>query len=357
MSSPKARDHATKLTKPTTNGAHGAIKKVIEKRGGHGTWGKPGAQKPVALNKSDPNYDDYDDKDAVISSSPSMNGRGSPIDRRAVRIVLGDLLDEFAESGDVQGALNDLREHSSIDPAEFVAAALVFGVEHRAYERELISQLLSQAHPLLEGKGFDEGFQRVLSMLADLVLDTPNAAEFVGLFVARATFDDALAPVFIKNAVVDSEPAKLALNLAYNVLHEPSERQRLENIWGPSAHTSVAKLRDEVTTIVKEYLEALDVAEADRALIALNAPSFLSQAVKQAVYAAIEGGNHAPRDRVLDLLCSWHTSGIVPEYHVRRGLELAKKGIDEITLDVPHAEAMLTEFLVAAQRRKLPTPL
>jgi len=339
MSSAKvshAHDHATKLTKPTGKYSrdNGAIKKVIDKRGGHGLWGKPSVSDgaaPSALNELDPNFDEYEGK-AVLEESHATNGNG-----RAPEVVLADLLIEYIESGDAAEAVADLKEHPLIEPADFVAAAVVYGLEHHAYERELISQLISETHPIFEGKGIDEGFQRILSKLPDLALDTPDAAEYVGQFVARAIYDDTLAPAFIKNAVVDNEPAKLALNLAYNVVHEPSERSRLENIWGPSALTSVDKLRDEVSVIIKEYMVSLDIAEADRALLALNAPSFMSQVVKQAIYAAIEGGNHKPRDLVLKLLSSWADAAIIPEFHIRRGFELAQKGLDEIKLDVPHS--------------------
>lgn len=131
------------------------------------------------------------------------------------RMAVLDLIVEYIESGDVTEALADLNAKKSIQGypsclhdlahcdislgADFVEAAVVFGVEHHAYERELISQLLSSAHSIFEGilrndegnsgfsslyflgKGYDEGFQRILYNLPDLVLDVPNAAEYVGL--------------------------------------------------------------------------------------------------------------------------------------------------------------------------------
>jgi programmed cell death protein 4 len=338
------------MTKPVHAGVHGAVKKVVEKRGGHGAWGKPGegdANSPTVYGERDPNFDEYE-KNTVLTESTGVNGSG-----RKPEAIIHDILIEFAESGDISEAVEDLKEHASIEPAEFVAHAIEFGLEHHNYERELISQLLSELHPVFEGKGYNEGFQTILYRLPDLALDVPDAAEFVGLFFARAIYDEALAPAFIKNAVVDNELSKLAVNLAYNVVHEPSERARLENIWGPSALSSVEKLREEVGVIVKEFLVSLDIGEADRALLALNAPSFMSQVVKEAIFIGLERGNHVPRARVLDLLASWRTSGIISEYHMKRGFDLATRGLEEIKLDVPRAEEALSAFVTEAHARKI----
>jgi len=350
MSSPKhVHDHATKLTKPSHAGLHGAVKKPVEPRGGHATWGTPGQAElgaPQVLGEKDPNFDEY--TNGVLLSEKTLSGEAD-----AAHKAILDLLVEYIDSGDVIEALTDLKEKASIDASEFVADAVEFGLDHKAYERELISQLLSAAHPIFEGKGYIEGFQKILYRLPDLALDTPDAAEFVGLFIARAIYDDTLAPVFIKNAIVDNELAKLALNLAFNVSHDPSERSRLENIWGPSAQVSLEQLRGEVAVILKEYMVSLDVSEADRAILALSSPSFMSQVVKQAVYLAIEGGNHKPRELMLGLLEQWLRSSIVPEFHMARGFELARKGLDEIALDVPQAEKALKDLESEAIAKKI----
>jgi len=354
MSSPKLHehDHATKMTKPTITGAHGAVKKVVEKRGGHDAWGKPGRAEIGALgvlNRSDPNFDEYTEGSVVLDDVTSI------VEEKEKHKAIHDLLTEFIDSGDVREAILDLKDKSSIDPCEFVYDAIVFGLDHKAYDRELISQLISAAHPIFEGKGYDEGFQKILFELPDLTLDTPDAAEFVGLFMARAIYDDAMAPAFVKNAKVDNELAKLAVTLAFHVVHEPSERSRLENIWGPAAVKSVDKLREEIGIIFKEYMEELDLAEAERAILALNSPSFHSQVVKQALFIGIEMGNHKPKAIVLDLLEAWIKAGIINEFAFKRGLELAKKGIDEILLDVPNAVDSLKQLEVAAVQKKLLT--
>ena len=49
------------------------------------------------------------------------------------------------------------------------------------------------------------GFDALLAQLNDLSLDTPNAAELLGNFIARAVADDCLPPAFVDNhiSVVD----------------------------------------------------------------------------------------------------------------------------------------------------------
>lgn len=108
--------------------------------------------------------------------------------------------------------------------------ALIMGIERHTNDRELISRLLSAVHPLFEGKGYDEGFQALLDRLPDMVIDVPDAADYLGLFLARAMYDEALPPSFLSRAIVGNEPAKHATTLAYNVYHEPSERSRLEQV-------------------------------------------------------------------------------------------------------------------------------
>jgi len=334
-------------------GHYGSVKKVIEKRGGagRGAWGKPGSEINISkvLNPNDPNFDEYEDGNVVIDDITLLTSG----DFR--RMVIQDIISEYIESGDVKEALADINTKKNIEGADFVEASLVYGVEHHAYERELISQLLSEAHAIFEGRGYEEGFQRVLYNLPDLVLDVPNATEYVGLFAARCMYDDVLPPKFVKDAVVENEQAKLAMSLAFNMEHNPAERSRLESVWGPSTLASVDRLRDEVNVILKEHLVSLDLGEADRAIVELNSPSFMSQVVKQALYMAIESGNHKPREVILNLLSAWSKSSILSDYHMFHGFELAVRNIDEIKLDVPHAEEILNSIIADAKKRDLLT--
>lgn len=356
MSSPIARtrhvmpDHATKMAIPMNKnvGHYGSVKKVIEKRGGagRGCWGKPGSEleAPRALNPNDPNFDEYEDTSVVINDFTLLTSG----DIR--RIAVEDILVECIESDDVKEALSLLNSRKYIEGADFVEACVAFGVEHHAYERELISQLLCEAHSIFEGKGYEEGFQRILYNLPDLTLDSPGAPEYVGLFIARCMYDEVLPPKFLREAVVENDEAKLAMALAYNKDKTPVERARLEHVWGPVGLSSVDRLREEVDSILTEYLVSHDISEAGRAIVELHSPSFMSQVVKQAVYAGIEAGNHKPRELILGLLNSWAKSGILTDFQLFHGFELAVRNLDEIRLDVPGADELLNEAIAGAKK-------
>jgi hypothetical protein len=62
---------------------------------------------------------------------------------------------------------------------ELTKRALIFGIEHSSYEREIISQLLSAAYDIFEGREILDGFQLLLYRLPDLVLDVPNAPQIL----------------------------------------------------------------------------------------------------------------------------------------------------------------------------------
>jgi hypothetical protein len=49
----------------------------------------------------------------------------------------------------------------------------------------------------------------------------------------------------VKDAIVDNEPAKESLALAYATTHSV-EKRRLEHIWGPGDLTSVEQLKEAV---------------------------------------------------------------------------------------------------------------
>ena len=61
------------------------------------------------------------------------------------------------------------------------------------------------APSLLSLSGFDE----LLTQLGDLSLDTPNAPEVLGNFIARAVVDDCLPPAYVDNHVQTTDSQAL----------------------------------------------------------------------------------------------------------------------------------------------------
>lgn len=53
------------------------------------------------------------------------------------------------------------------------------------------------------------GFDILLKKLNDLSLDSPNASEILGNFIARAVADDCLPPAYVQNHHTTTDPHAL----------------------------------------------------------------------------------------------------------------------------------------------------
>jgi len=262
-----------------------------------------------------------------------------------------EIITEFIESGDLKEALEDIKKRVDIDGTEFVKRTLIFGIEHKAYERELISQLLSGAYTIFQSREMPDGFELLLVRLLDLVLDVPDAVDVLGKFIARAVFDEILPPVFLKEAKCTNDKASMALSLAHELYEK--DRKRLAHIWGPGDLSSVRRLRKEVDALLKEYLENKDIKDATFAVNSLNARSFNSQFIRQALTKALEANSPSARQDIVDLVASFHKSALVSTYDVHHGFNLTWRKIADIKLDVPNAEEMLKELTQKVKELKL----
>jgi len=262
-----------------------------------------------------------------------------------------EIITEFIESGDLKEALADIKKRVHIDGTEFVKRTLIFGIEHKAYERELISQLLSGAYSIFESREMPDGFELLLDRLPDLVLDVPDAVDVLGKFIARAVFDEILPPVFLKEAKRNNQLALMTLSLAYE-LYE-NDRKRLEHIWGPGDLSSVRRLRKEVDALLREYLENKDINDATSAVNSLNARSFNSQIIRQVLTLALEANSAAARMDTIHLIAAFYTCGLMSPYDVKHGYELTWRKIADITLDVPNAREMLRELTQKGKEAKV----
>jgi len=324
------------------------VKKAEPKKGGaggKGTWGTAGISDLVSsphLDEKDPNYDELTNGDVVLSTVQIVDPQ-----KNAVL----EIITEFIESGDLKEALEDIKKRVEIDGTEFVKRTLIFGIEHKAYERELISQLLSGAYIIFQSHEMPDGFGLLLARLPDLVLDVPDAVDVLGKFIARAVFDEILPPVFLKEAKVNNDKASMALSLAYELYEK--DRKRLTHIWGPGDLSSVRRLRKEVDAFLREYLENKDVNDATFAVNALHARSFNSQVIRQALTLALERNKPESRDDILSLVHSFHKSSVVSDYDVHHGFELTCRKIQDIKLDVPNAMEMLQELIKKAKELNL----
>jgi programmed cell death protein 4 len=288
------------------------------------------------------------------STSNDVNRDGSGGDGNATateRSIVLEIITEFIESGELKDALQDIKKRREIDGAEFVKRCLIFGIERKAYERELISQLLSGAYSIFQNKEMPDGYETVLDRLPDLSLDVPDAPEALGKFIARAIFDEVLPPVFLKQAKVNNPKANGSLSLAQELYDK--DRKLLQHIWGGGDLSSVRRLRKAVDALLADYLENKEIEDASTAILALSAPTYNSQVVRQALTIALEKNSPQARKDILELISVLHKRGQFLPYDVHHGFELVWRKIHDIKLDVPNAPEMLAELTDAAKQQKL----
>jgi len=283
----------------------------------------------------------------MINPDSNTTTTNEPTNERTVL----EIITEFIESGDLKDALEDIKKRREIDGAEFVKRTLIFGIERKAYERELISQLLSGAYSIFQNKEMPDGFEIVLDRLPDLSLDVPDAPEVLGKFIARAIFDEVLPPVFLQQAKVNNPKAQGSLSLAQELYDK--DRKLLYHIWGGGDLSSVRRLRKVVDAFLSDYLENKEIEDASTAILDLSAPSYNSQVIRQAITLSLERNSAQARKDILDLITELYKRGQFSSYDVRHGFGLVWRKIYDIKLDVPNAEEMLTELTNSAKALRL----
>jgi programmed cell death protein 4 len=278
-------------------------------------------------------------------NDPNVN-RDNTSEPPSERSIVLEIITEFIESGELKDALEDIKKRREIEGAEFVKRTLIFGIERKAYERELTSQLLSGAYSIFQ-KEMPDGFEIVLDRLPDLSLDVPDAPEVLGKFIARAIFDEVLPPVFLQQAKANNSKAKGSLSLAQELYDK--DRKILNHIWGGGDLSSVRRLRKVVEALLNDYLENKEIEDASTAIKALSAPTYNSQLIRQALTLSLEKNNSQARKDITDLITILYKRGQFLPYDVRHGFELVWRKISDIKLDVPNAEEMLTELTNSAK--------
>jgi len=329
---------AKKDRQPTSN-----ISGSPKKGGGGGkfSWGKGGLDdlNAVAVKDShDPNYDSEEENEEVVIAKTEV---ASPIQV---------LIQEYLSSGDVEETIKGLKELKIQNNSEqFVKKSIVTAMEKQAYERELVSKLLSSVYTVaVTPEKLAEGFQAALDSLEDIIIDNPDAVDMLSKFLARAIFDEVIAPVFLKNAATRCQLATQCINLANGLLNQPFRSERLAHIWGAGDMSSVKRLKEAIDLMFEEYLTNGDTKEADHTLRELNAHYFHPHLVKQCVRLAMTKG---PEDKkkLLALLAFFAKEGLVTPDHMTQGFHSCYESLEDLKLDIPKAPAVLEEFVQTAK--------
>jgi len=190
-----------------------------------------------------------------------------------------------------------------------------------------------------------EGFENALLELDDIVLDSPDAPDVLGKFIARAVVDEVLPPSFLhkltkgKNERVDE-----CLSLAEALTTEKHRIDRLSHIWGPGDLSSVKRLKTEVNEILEEYLVSGDLKEAENSVRKLNTPSFHFQVVRLAIYTALQKQNKKQQTQLLSLLNHFFKTGLLSLDSIKVGFDACYDRLNDIALDVPNGKQLLDEM-------------
>ncbi|TNM85890.1 programmed cell death protein 4a [Takifugu flavidus] len=313
--------------------------------GGKGVWGAAGmVYEDEEPDARDPNYDEAAQGDTVYATVMPE------VDEKELEKTVNPIVREYFEHGDtkeVQMLLKELNLGSH--KYEFSSLAVSLALEGKASHRELTSRLLSDlSGKLLSQSDLARAFDKMLKELPDLILDTPEAPQMLGQFIARAIADHILPMSFLDcyKGKVDCDHARVALDRAAVLLRMKREILRLDNVWGVGGgQRPVKHLIKEMNLLLKEYLTSGDVLEAEHCLRDLEVPHFHHELVYEAVVMVLESKGDAASHAIIKLLQTFWKIGLITVDQMNRGFQRVYDELPEISLDVPHAHSMIENFV------------
>jgi programmed cell death protein 4 len=316
--------------------------------GGKGTWGRLGEvydDDGHTHDQKDPNYDSEEEEGTYTVSPSSPHLSIEEFRRQAVA-----LFREYFEHGDTTDVAASLAECNIQNIKEEVVHMLVtVALEESASRRELTSVLISDLYgcSVINSRDVTEGFNMLLEELDELSLDTPDAPEVLGNFMARAVADDCVPPAYIVNVADVQEPQALsALKRAQLLLNIKHGMARLDNVWGVGGgQRPVMFLISKMNLLLKEYLSSGDCREADRCLHELEVPHFHHELVYEAIIMVLEYGTAYTAEKMCNLLKYLADSTVLTLDQINMGFMRVFNDMTEIVLDSPNAYHTLSKFV------------
>ncbi|XP_067851993.1 programmed cell death protein 4-like [Heptranchias perlo] len=312
--------------------------------GGKGVWGTAAEVYDVEQpDIYDPNYDDDKQGETVYQTVVPE------LDDCEFEKAVTPIIQEYFEHGDTKEVATLLHQlNLGTKKSKLPFLSVTMSLEGKASHRELMSRLLAD----LTGKRLSvndvaSAFDQLLRDLPDLILDTPEAPQMLGQFVARAMADHVLPAGFLDSykGKVDCEQARVALDRAA-VLLSMKRGVRLDNVWGVGGGLRpVKQLVKEMNLLLKEYLLSTDAAEAELCLQNLEVPHFHHELVYEAVVMVLESTSGDASDLIVKLLKSFWESGFVTLDQMNRGFMRVFDAMPDISLDVPNSYSTLKGFV------------
>ena len=368
----RVREISCRLPPPTRRRASTTTMKSKTNRGQKGSWdvrgGDDGSTTATvgALDTSDCLYDSEEErqrKGGIVLVSPGVAGsppRNSYLPEMG-RVLVGPPLtlsefkrqtiaaiEELFSSGDLDECLRRVRELRCPDyHFEFVKKVISMSLDRNQKERELASQLLARgSHTLITVDQSGKAFERLFEQIDDLTIDVPDAPSYLAVFLGRAVVDEVLPPSFLNDRLVLQLGGDIVLQ-ARRALSREHAGARLEKVWGPGDGRPTADLKVAVDDAMREYLLSGQKTEAARCVKELNAPQFHAEIVKRAVVVAMDH-DEVKRNSMSDLLRHLHQTELLSSKQICMGFERLCALIDDLILDTPHAQRIITEFIQRA---------
>nr|XP_013099491.1 unnamed protein product [Stomoxys calcitrans] len=321
--------------------------------GGKGVWGLPGSEALEELyeDENDPNYDSESNDQNVVLTEVIPELTTEEFFKLAEPIVL-----EYYEHGDTHEVAVNFDDILTGFLRPYVTSVIVeIALDHKDSQREMTSVLISDLYGrVITAKDIEKGFEILLANLPDLTLDTPDAPNIVGNFLARAVADDCLPPKFVtkpsEHAEVN-EHAMTAIRRADTLLHMKQGWAHLDNVWGMGGPLRPVKtITKQMTLLLKEYLSSRDIQEAHRCLRELEVPHFHHELVYEAVVMTLESISQTTEEAMCALLSSLDKACLVLPAGMEQGFLRVFDDMADIVLDVPLAYIILDRFVERCNR-------
>lgn len=258
------------------------------------------------------------------------------------------LIEEYFVSGDVASMATDLKNLGSPNYHHYFVKKLISAaMDHHDKEKEMASVLLSALYAdVIEPEQLAKGYRNLLESVDDLVLDIPDAVDILAIFLARAVVDDILPPAFLSKTLKvlpeGCQGIKVIQVTEKRYISAPHHAEVIERKWGGSTHTTVAEVQAKIVSLLKEYVDSGDKAEACRCIRELNVPFFHHEVVKKALVLAME--ERAAEGKIWALLQESAEEGLITSSQMSKGFTRLSDSIHDLALDIPQAKEMMERF-------------
>ena len=302
-------------------------------------------ESPVfALDRGDPNYD---------STEEPFGLRAAAGDAKSDVVVeyknkAETIINEYFNSADIDEAWISVEKlDAPVYEHFFVKRLVTLAMDRGHREKEAAATLLSALYPsALSGAQIQRGFLRLVEAADDLSIDVPDAAETLGMFIARAIIDDILPPSFPDNVAClvtcEGKQSQEALLLAHGHLFGPGHIDRVLRAWGDFDKSPLDAAKLQIKSMLEEYVVTNDVSETRRCLHDLHMPFFHHEFVKQALITSLSSKRDCNTVAViLGLFKVLGDSGELSASQLQKGFIRTDGAIDDLSLDVPDAKVKL----------------